>query len=297
MQVELISIVIPTYNGVHKIAKLLDSLLYQTVQNFEIVVSIDGSTDGTLEYLKNRKKDFNNFIILSNLNSGRSICRNKGANAANGTLLVFLDDDMRATPNLIEQHILMHQKYVNSIVVGGQMEEIDACNADIQLYKAYLSRKWSETTDEKAKTPYITAANFSISKSLFIDLGMFDERLTDAEDYHLAVLAFENNVDIYFKPDLLAWHDDFISCKSYIKRLREYQVAQMKLSELFPNLYKLKYQFRNKPELSTVKKIVYSFFAQEIWIKLIDLDYLKILPKFLKYRIYDYVITGSIYKK
>lgn len=47
----LISIIIPTYNGLPQLPNILDALLNQTTVEFELIISIDGSTDGTFEYL------------------------------------------------------------------------------------------------------------------------------------------------------------------------------------------------------------------------------------------------------
>lgn len=268
----------------------------QTYNNFEIIVSIDGSSDDTYNYLLTRKDDFQNLVILNNLNGGRSVCRNRGASIASGDVLIFLDDDMRATNTLIEKHLNFHYQNSEKILVGGQIEEIEKCKTDIQKYKGYLSRKWSKVENEKQTVPYITAANFSIHKKIFYELGLFDERLTDAEDFHLAVLAFEKDIEIYFKPQVLAWHDDFITCKSYIKRLKEYSFAQQKLCELYPDLYSTKYIFRNAPKISKVKKIIYKVFSLSIFVNLIDNDCLKYLPQLLKFKIYDIVIMSNLLK-
>lgn len=287
----LVSVIIPTYNGLYKLPYIWDALLNQTSNDFELIISIDGSTDGTIEYVNKRQNDFFKLIILNNENTGRAKCRNRGALAASGDILIFLDDDMRPIEKLVELHL---QKYKeNTIVVGAQIEENVKCKSDIQLYKAFLSRKWSDFGSNKLETPYITAANFSISKSLFMELGMFDERLTDAEDFDLAVRAFEKKIDIFYYPELLAWHDDFITCKSYIKRLKEYDKAQEKLIILKPELFLKKYSFRKKNNLLGFKKYAYKFFSNQLWVKLIDLNFFAFLPKFLKYRIYDYVITAK----
>jgi glycosyltransferase involved in cell wall biosynthesis len=92
----VVSVIIPTYNGKHKVANLLDSLATQTYDNFEIIVSIDGSSDDTFEYLNTRISAFKNLIVLNEPNGGRAVCRNRGALKAKGELLLFLDDDMEA---------------------------------------------------------------------------------------------------------------------------------------------------------------------------------------------------------
>jgi len=288
----VVSVIIPTYNGKHKVANLLDSLATQTYDNFEIIVSIDGSSDDTFEYLNTRISAFKNLIVLNEPNGGRAVCRNRGAIKAKGELLLFLDDDMRASADLIEKHVRKHAQFPNAIVVGSTFEDPKFTLTDIQKYKAYLSIKWSNVSDEKLTSPYISAANFSIPKNIFTQLGMFDEKLNDAEDYDLAITAFENNIPIYFDTTLLGWHDDFITCEKYIYRQREYAFAQARLVKLKPERYLVKYPFRNKTKLGFMKRLVYSFFASIFWVKMIDANYLKYLPLFLKYKIYDFVITG-----
>lgn len=287
-----VSIVIPTYNGINKIKNILDSLKNQTFSHFEIIVSIDGSTDGTYLYLLNRQSEFTNLIILNNENGGRAICRNRGANAASGDILIFLDDDMRASENLVHQHLQFHSQFIDSIIVGATFEDLTLSRSDIQKYRAYLSRKWSQIKSHKLKEPYISAANFSINKDLFLKLGGFDSKLNDAEDYDFAITAFENDIDIYFYPEIIGYHDDYISCKSYIKRLREYTNAQERLKNVKPERYVLKFPFRSAPRLSKFSALIYSFFAHKIWLKIIDLNLLKAFPIFIKYKIYDLVITG-----
>ena len=57
-------------------------------------------------------------------NGGRSVSRNRGAQAATGEFLIFLDDDMRATRTLVEEHMNQHIDKKYKIVVGGQIEEL-----------------------------------------------------------------------------------------------------------------------------------------------------------------------------
>lgn len=287
-----VSIVIPTYNGINKLKNILDSLKNQTYPHFEIIVSIDGSTDDSYLYLLTRQSELTNLVILNNENGGRAVCRNRGANAAKGDLLIFLDDDMRASENLVRQHLDFHSQYNDSIIVGATFEDIELSKTDIQKYRAYLSRKWSQVKSHKLKEPYISAANFSINKKLFLKLGGFDSKLNDAEDYDLAITAFENDIDIFFYPEIIGYHDDYISCKSYVNRLREYTNAQERLKKIKPERYLLKFPFRSAPRLSIFSAFIYGCFAHKFWLMIVDMNLLRVAPKFIKYKIYDFVITG-----
>ncbi len=295
-----ISIIVPTYNGANKIPHILEALSQQSIQDFEIIVVVDGSTDNTQEVLTKIKQSFHNLHIIYQANGGRSVSRNRGVAAAKGDYLFFFDDDMRPTPSVLAQHLAHAEKYPDSILVGTTLEDERILSSDIQYYKSFLSRKWSKEASnpetegrQDPKQPFLTAAHCSMPKALFEKLEGFDERLTDSEDFDLAVKAVQAHIPIYFRPDIIAWHDDFITCQSYIKRQREYSKSHLKLRQVAPERYKDFPQYTAiKPDFP--KNIVYSFFARQYWVKLIDSpqNLLKYLPKALKYRIYDWVITG-----
>jgi glycosyltransferase involved in cell wall biosynthesis len=89
-----ISIIIPAYNEKKVLENCIESLGAQTYKDFEIVVVDDGSTDGTLEILKNLKKSLLNFKFIKQGHLGAGAARNAGAKLSKGEILVFVDADM-----------------------------------------------------------------------------------------------------------------------------------------------------------------------------------------------------------
>lgn len=285
-----LSIIVPSYNGADKIINLLESLEAQIASGFEVIIVIDGSTDNTLEALQ--KKSFNNFYleIIEQKNSGRSITRNNGAKAASNDLLLFLDDDMRMEPHAIDTHCQHHKKNKQTILIGQTLEDSSLLKTDIQHYKRHLSKKWvGELASEykKINTPFITAAHCSIPKQLFTQLGMFDERLTDTEDYDLALKAKAVNIDIYFNPTIFGWHDDFITAQSYLNRLKEYAASNMRLRHINPLATNYT---QNTPPL---KRWFYYPFSFPRWISYIDKEAFFWLPQTLRYKIYDIIFHSQ----
>jgi glycosyltransferase involved in cell wall biosynthesis len=290
-----VSVIIPTYNGAHKILNTHRALEHQSVKDFEVIVAIDGSNDGTQELLEGKTFTFNNFKCISQSNKGRAGIRNFGAKAASGDLLIFYDDDMRPEQDSISKHVEFHSNYKDSIYGGNQLEDLKVLKTDIQRYKAYLSRKWTakycdglnELSDNDL---FLTAANMSVPKKLFLELGGFDERLTDAEDFEFAVRAFSKGVPVYFDKTNIAWHDDFISCKSYICRQRQYNLANTTLQAILPPTF-----LRSASCVTGLplhKRVIYHFFSLKCWVILADKGWLAWLPKKLRYKIYDIIITG-----
>ena len=90
---ELISIIIPCFNGGETLARTLNSLINQTWKQKEIILVNDGSEDKyTLEVINKFKKNFD-IIVINQKNLGLPAARNKGANASTGEYLYFIDSD------------------------------------------------------------------------------------------------------------------------------------------------------------------------------------------------------------
>jgi glycosyltransferase involved in cell wall biosynthesis len=290
-----VSVIIPSYRGARKLPNVLEALCRQTYSPFEVIVALDGSADDSLAVLAAAEKP-PVVVIKDSPNQSRSVTRNRGAQAATGDLLVFFDDDMRPAPDCVAVHVRHHEACKNAICGGAQLEEPAAMQSDFQHYKAHLSRKWTAPLAgcREPLSPdrlFLTAANFSIPAALFRQLGGFDERLTDAEDFDLAVRASCQGIPIYFRREAVAWHDDFITCRSYVKRLRQYQLAHGKLHQLKPDLYRKFDQYAYRPT-GGLKKLAYHLTAAPWVVGLIEGGGLRVLPKKLRYKLYDIVTTG-----
>lgn len=84
-----VSLIIPVYNNEKGIAECLDSVFRQHYKDFEVIVVDDGSSDGTSIVAKK----FPCTIIRLDKNHGAAFARNKGAEEARGSIIVFLDSD------------------------------------------------------------------------------------------------------------------------------------------------------------------------------------------------------------
>ena len=96
-----ISVIVPCYNAEKTIGYTLQSLIDQTIEDFEVVVVNDGSTDNSLNIIE-QYKDRLNISIISQDNLGVSAARNSGIKAANGDYITFLDADDMYYPEYFE---------------------------------------------------------------------------------------------------------------------------------------------------------------------------------------------------
>ncbi len=88
-----LSIIMPVFNGAEFLERSVNSLLEQTLENFEIVFIDDGSTDNSLEILRDYEKKYDFVRVLTQENSGSGKARNYGINEAKGEYIGFLDAD------------------------------------------------------------------------------------------------------------------------------------------------------------------------------------------------------------
>jgi glycosyltransferase involved in cell wall biosynthesis len=284
-----LSVVIPTYNGAKKITKLLQKLAIQTFSDFETIIVNDGSTDNTLETIRQFNFPLKNLQVVDQINKGRAGARNSGAEIANGEILLFIDDDIVPSDDLVEIHYKAQQ---NHDIVVGLLESMNISgNKEVLAYAEYNNNKWNTDIHERStEIFYITANNFSIKKKTFFDVSGFDSRLKDAEDFDLAVKLKERNYQIFYEPKATALHMLPMSFKETMKRAREYGKARDALIKLNPSV--AKYYSNPSHKIAAYKKPFFYFFTFPLLIKLADKNMMTLLPKKLRFKIYDMMMTA-----
>lgn len=119
---KLISIIIPVYNVEKYLAKCLDSVVRQTVNNFDIIIVNDKSSDNSERIIINYKEKYNNIIYVKNKeNLGLGGARNEGLRYCTTNYVLFLDSDDWLELNTIE---LLNKEIVDE-------------SADIYVYGMY----------------------------------------------------------------------------------------------------------------------------------------------------------------
>lgn len=100
-----VSVIIPVYNVEKYLAESLDSILRQTYPNIEIICVDDGSTDGSIEILKNYERKYPNLTVAYQTNKGAGAARNHGIRLASGDYVYFFDSDDITVKTLIQKAV------------------------------------------------------------------------------------------------------------------------------------------------------------------------------------------------
>lgn len=281
------SVIIPTYNGADTIGPLLDALGKQTCLDFEVIVVVDGSTDGTNDVVCSYLKQLPKLSCYVQLNAGRSAARNSGAQRAMTDLLIFYDDDILPAPDSVAKHLEFHSMR-SAVMCGNAVEVFSENKTDLQNYRAWLSMLWTSQyqslTEMGHDGLFFTAANCSMPRQIFWQLSGFNEDLTDAEDYEFAYRAIEAGISVYYDKSNYSIHHDTSDCRSYIRRAREYSQAHKKLNSGKPDQMMSNFTYR-------MKLIAYKAFAFSFWPRLVDAGFfVPFMPRALRYRLYSAII-------
>lgn len=136
----LVSIILPTYNVYPYLTQCLDSILAQTYKNIEVIIVIDGATDGSYELAKEYANKDNRFCVYWQENKGSGPARNNGLNHANGKFVLFIDPDDWIKSDYVEQ-MLKAQKEGNYDLVATTSEDYYFTKDKVLKYKKYQEVK------------------------------------------------------------------------------------------------------------------------------------------------------------
>lgn len=96
-----VSVIMPVYNSAAYLVEAMDSLVNQTLKDFEVIAVDDGSTDDSFDILKQYDNRLN-LLILKKANAGQASARNDGLDMAAGDYLYFLDSDDWIEPDTLQ---------------------------------------------------------------------------------------------------------------------------------------------------------------------------------------------------
>lgn len=206
----LVSLVVPTYQRCASVQRLLEALRAQTLppSEYEVIVSIDGSTDGTRELVE-RYRDVLPVRALCHLNRGRAAACNAGIAESRGQVLVILDDDMEPAPGLLAAHVALHEDGARRAVLGavpvthgkGSPRAASYIRAKFEVHDAKLAQPGHHITHRD-----FYSGNFSIRRELLHEIGTFDERfrIYGNEDGELGLRLISGGVELVYSREASA---------------------------------------------------------------------------------------------
>jgi glycosyltransferase involved in cell wall biosynthesis len=179
---------------------------------YEIVVVIDGADDGTAAALRSLDAGSRLRVVDLEKNQGPAAARNAGWRAATGPLVIFLDDDMICTPELVGAHVAFHAEVADRCKVVGMggvyaLPEqrpglaaetfLEGLGAVYEQHRSHPNEPWP--------TDVWSFANTSLARVILERAGGFDERFRKREDAELGVRLLKMGVQQRFVTGAVAY--------------------------------------------------------------------------------------------
>lgn len=287
----LVSVVVPSFNGLEKLKVLLPALNAQSYQPYEVLIVVDGSRDGSFEWLSKCSgvKDFRFILnIIYQENQGRGSAKANGADAAKGSIILFCDDDMVVSPQWVQSHVDAH---LTADVITGPVRLCSKPKVSQEFFEyfSFLLELW-DRENKARKYPLFTAANVSFKRSVYESSGGFSRSLRDAEDRDYSIRLQKLGVKISYCESCISYTVPYKSFKDYSMRLLEYRHGILKLEE------KICLNFSTPP--LTIKATCCRFFVnlkrfpplRNLLVWFIDHQILIPLSSAIRYRVYTFIL-------
>ena len=208
-----ISVVIPTLNRINTLQRALDSVINQTYKPAEIIVVDNGSSDGTLKFLR---EQYPKITILTENKIGVSSARNKGIKKSINQWIALLDSDDAWHPRKLE---------IQTSMLDSALKEYNLIHTDEVWFRN--NKHINQMKKHKKQGGYIFERCLSLccispssvlfKKNILDKVGLFDESLPVCEDYDMW-LKICSSEEVLFVQDKLTYkyggHKDQLS-KSY----------------------------------------------------------------------------------
>lgn len=134
-----VSVIVPVYNTAPYLTQCLDSLLNQSFDALEIICIDDGSTDNSLEILKNYEASDTRIHVISQKKQGVSVARNKGLEIAQGKYILFLDSDDWLEPYIIEKSLMFMQYGIDILAFSIRLYDMEKNDFIYSSYYNYIN--------------------------------------------------------------------------------------------------------------------------------------------------------------
>lgn len=220
-----VSVVIVNYYVEDRVANAVASVQRQDCVA-EIVIVDNGSASPRLEMLQQEHPTVR--VIASDNNVGFARAANRGAQAASGEFLFFLNPDATAEPGCVDRLVAAFQ--IRPGIVGPAIHSAASASRDVGATMNYVGM--SISLDGGQPPLYVSGCALFTSRSLFIQLGGFDDRyFLFVEDAELCWRALLAGYDVYAIAEASVFHEGGASMQGgYFTAGKRYHTSTLRIS-------------------------------------------------------------------
>lgn len=205
-----VSIIVPTFNRRSWLERLLRALDKQGSEVcFEVVVCVDGASDGTEEML--RLLDVHYALrVLPQSNSGPAAARNRALAGAAGDIVIFMDDDVVPASGFVDEHVRAHRDDTRLVALGPILTPPGArLNAWARYEADLLDRHYAALQAGRAlpEPRFFFTGNASVRREHALAVGGFDEGFKRGEDVEFGYRLAELGLRFGYVSNALVYHE------------------------------------------------------------------------------------------
>jgi glycosyltransferase involved in cell wall biosynthesis len=249
------TIVIPTYNREQYLGMAIESVLNQTLRNFELIIWDDGSTDASLEIANNYAQKDSRIHVVSSFHQGQTQSLKSAFIAAKGKYLAWVDSDDLLAPTALEETTSILDSHPKIGLVYTDYQVIDHKN-QVRRYGYRCQLSYSK---EKLLTDFMTFHFRLMRRSVYEQVSGLDESFERAQDYDLCLRLSEVTDFYQLKSPLYYYrsHEDSVSNLQQVEQIRCCQRAISNALERrgMTNEYKLEVQIVGHYFLKRLKEV------------------------------------------
>ena len=262
----VISVVTPTFNRKDELVYLFDSIKEQTLdpKYFEMIISDDGSTDGTKEYVKSLQNEFQfNLSYISQKNLGPGSARNNGVKKSKGELIVFIDSDCEANNNWLFNIFNAYKN--NEFDAFGGPDDAKENFLPIQLAINFSMTSFFTTggirgnNAKMASKFYPRSHNMGVKKKLFEKIGGFGH-LRHGQDIELSNRIINENAVVKLLKNAVVYHRRRTTILKFFRQVFNWGVARVNLAKIDSKMLQVVHFLPSLGFLISILSLIGSFF-------------------------------------
>jgi len=230
-------VVVPTHNRPQRFLKTIEGLQRQNLDTsqYEIIGVDDGTTAAALPP---SIPGIDARLIRFDSVRERAFKRNHGAEVARGRVVVFCDDDLDLEPDFLSLHLRAQREFPGAMVFGRVLLPREALKDPGVAFRQRLELAGMPGRGVVENSPsFGTAANMSIARDVFLDLGGYHDRMVGIEDQDLSMRHTARGGALVYLPEALAIHDDeWLDFQSFCRRQEWGAMRSVAFARAYPEL-------------------------------------------------------------
>ncbi len=232
------SLIVPVYNRIDEVSDLLESLVCQTSNNFEVIIVEDGSTE-PCEQVVNQYAGRVEVKYFFKSNEGRSIARNYGMERATGDYFIFFDSDC-VVPHRYFEHLARFLESEPLDCFGGPDAAHESFSTTQQAINytmtSFLTTGGIRGGKIRMEKFVPRTFNMGFSREVYNKVGGFREMFSEDIDMSTRIRHAGFTIGLY--PDLPVYHKRRVDFKKFFRQVYVFGMSRVTLKLLYPDSLK-----------------------------------------------------------